>query len=592
MHIRRITLEGYRAFQNKAEVMCGGITTFIGKNDVGKSSILHALEVFFNGSPEESDFNRDQDPNDPMTIEISFDGLPGDIELEAGTNTTLVNENLVGESGFFIVRKKYLSTSLKKPKITYRVKDFTENKYQNICSLPEKEINDLGKALGLDFKRSGAGITNKGKRDEVRQFLRGQNEPEGIIEIEPARAALRALEYLPDFSLFEADESLNEEGTAFQKEFTALVELMVQKIDGKAEIEKHIEGELDIEINKIHKYLMQHTDEVSSIKSRPSFQWKDLISFHLECQDKQGRDIAFKKRGSGLRRLLMVAYFQYRAQRVNEGENLKQHIYGIEEPETYLHPGAQRQLFESFKEISKSEQIFISSHAPVFAGSTDLSNLILVVQDQGVAKTIQGEHLDLGLVSEQLGIDPSDQLFGFSAIVFLEGVDDCDFFETVATTLHACGKLPATFKAKNIGLLHGGGDDLKHWVNRKNIKRLNKHYTVIMDSDRNSAQIPVSAKKLALKANVERDGGTCHILRKREIENYIHPETIKEHTGKNIDGIDHDFSDLKQIVGSGIAGLAKHMTAAQIAYMDRYIQDGAEKNELREICLQILGMVA
>ena len=228
----------------------------------------------------------------------------------------------------------------------------------------------------------------------------------------------------------------------------------------------------------------------------------------------------------------------------------------------------------------------------MFAGSTDLSNLVLVVRDQGVAKTIQGKDLDLELVSEQLGIDPSDQLFGFSAIVFLEGVDDCDFFETVANTLHADGKLPATFKAKNIGLLHGGGDDLKHWVNRKNIKKLNKHYTVIIDSDRTSAQISVSAKKLALKANVERDGGTCHILRKREIENYIHPETIKEHTGKNIDGIDHNFSNLKQIVGSGIAGLAKHMTAAQIAYMDRYIQDGAEKNELREICLQIVGMVA
>jgi len=592
MHICKISLEGYRAFQNKVDVMCGGITTFVGKNDVGKSSILHALEVFFNGYPDESDFNQDQDPNDPMTIEISFYELPDEIELEAGIRTTLANENLIGESGFFIVRKKYLSTNPKKPKITYSVKDFIEKQFQNVCSLSEKEINDLGKAFGLDFKQSGAGITNKGKRDEIRQFLRGKNEPEGMIEIEPAKAALRALEYLPDFSLFEADESLNEEGTAFQKEFTALVELMVQKIDGKAEIEKHIEGELDIEINKILKYLMQHTDEVSSIKSRQSFQWKDLISFHLECQDKQGRDIAFRKRGSGLRRLLMVTYFQYRAQKVHEGENLKHHIYGIEEPETYLHPGAQRQLFESFKEISKSEQIFISSHAPVFAGATDLSNLILVVRDQGVAKAIQGANLDLELVSEQLGIDPSDQLFGFGAIVFLEGVEDCDFFETVANTLHAAGKLPATFKARNIGLLHGGGDDLKHWVNRKNIKKLNKHYTVIIDSDRKSAQIPVSAKKLALKANVERDGGTCHILRKREIENYIHPNTIREHTGKYIDGIDHDFSDMKELVGSKIAGLVKHMTAAQIAYMDRYIQDGAEKNELHEICLQILGMIA
>ena len=182
-------------------------------------------------------------------------------------------------------------------------------------------------------------------------------------------------------------------------------------------------------------------------------------------------------------------------------------------------------------------------------------------------------------------------MFGFSAIVFFEGVDDCDFFDTVSTTLYAAGRLPSTFRAKNIGLLHGGGDDLKHWVNRKNIKKLNKKFTVILDSDRTSQDCAVPAKKLAVKTSVENDGGMCHILRKREIENYIHPEIVMQKTGKNIQGDGCEFWDIKKKVGSGVVGLVEHMTASQIAEMDRYVVDGLEKNELHEICLQILGIV-
>jgi hypothetical protein len=194
-------------------------------------------------------------------------------------------------------------------------------------------------------------------------------------------------------------------------------------------------------------------------------------------------------------------------------------------------------------------------------------------------------------VAEQLGIDPSDQLFGFNAIVFFEGVDDCDFFESVSTALYAAGKLPSTFQAKNIGLLHGGGDDLKHWVNRRNIKKLNRKFTVVLDSDRTSRDCLVPQKKIAIKASVENDGGVCHILRKREIENYIHPETLLQKTGKNIQGDGCEFWDMKKLAGPGIAGLIKHMTADEIAFMDRYIVGGVEKNELHEICQQILTMV-
>jgi hypothetical protein len=469
------------------------------------------------------------------------------------------------------------------------VEDFANSQYQNLCSLKEIQLNDKGKSLGLDFKKSGAGITNKSKREVIRQKAMEENASKSSLEIEPAEAALRVVDYLPDFSLFRADQPLSEEGTAFQKEFKAVVETAISKIPGKADIEKGVENEMDKEVEKIHSFLLRHTDEVASIKAKPSFKWKDLVSFHLECRDKQGKEIAFAKRGSGLRRLLMVAYFQYLAQRGKTTDSVKDDIYGIEDPETYLHPGAQRYLLDSFKTIAKSEQVLVSSHSPVFGGSTDIENLALIIRENGVAKILQGDRLELAKLAEELGIEPCDQIYSYNAVVFVEGPKDCDDFSTIAKTLYGSGKLSSTFEGKQIGLLPGGGDNLKHWVTRKAIKRINPRYAVILDSDRKSSSEQISKRKMDLKLQVEQDGGICFILKKREVENYLHPDVIRERSGREV--VIDDFADVSSLCTEKPSDLFRYMSAEQILERDSYEDKGTKKHELLEICEKILELV-
>ncbi|MFH1902707.1 MAG: AAA family ATPase [Candidatus Omnitrophota bacterium] len=590
MRIDRVSIQGFRAFKNRTDIVVGPFTTIVGKNDTGKSSILHALDIFFNNSsPDDGDFNQDQNTDDPVIIQVSFSELPASLQLEVGVDTDLSMENLLDLQRNFTVRKTYIRKNPKKPKVMYVVEDFVDSNYQNLCSLKEAQLNEKGRFLGLDFKKSGAGITNKSKRETIRKIGVERNISKGTIEIELAESALKVLDYLSVFSLFRADESLSEEGTAFQKEFKAVVETAIGKISGKANIEKGVEDEIDQEVKKIHSFLLKHTDEVASIKARPSFKWKDLVSFYLECRDKQGKEIAFAKRGSGLRRLLMVAYFQYLAQRNKEKDSLKSNIYAIEEPETYLHPGAQRDLLDSFKTIATSEQVMISSHSPVFAGSTDIGNLVLITRENGVAQVLQGNNLKLETVSEELGVEPSDQIYGYKAIVFAEGPTDCDFINQIVEKFFNGGKLSSTFESKQIGILPGGGNNLKHWVTRKAIKGINRRYAVILDSDRKTSSEQISKEKQELKSKIERDGGICFILTKREIENYLHPDLIKEKTGKDIP--DSDFDDIKKSCGDKISGLVQHMTVSQILERDVYSDNGSQKHELLEICTKILEMV-
>lgn len=590
MRIASVWIQGFRAFKEFSEIKCGPFTTIVGRNDTGKSSVLHALGIFFDAAPDERDFNRDMDQDAPLIVQVSFTDLPNPVQLEEGIDTDLQAENLLDVEHNLTVRKTYGRKNPKKPKLHFLVNDFTDSRCQNLCSRDEKDLNSIGNDLGLNLKKSGAGITNKAKREAIRQWAAKNKVGRASVEVEPDGAAVRVLEYFPNFSLFRADESLSEEQASFQKEFKEVIESAVSKIPGKAEIEKGVEKELDAEVQKIHSFLLKHTDEVASIKARPSFKWKDLISFYLECRDKQGKEVAFAKRGSGLRRLLMVAYFQYLAQRAKEEGSKGTQVYGIEEPETYLHPGAQRELLDSFRDITASHQVLVSSHSPVFAGSTDINNLVLIIRDAGLARALQGAQLELVKVADELGVEPCDQIYGYKAIVFVEGRDDCEFLSMVARTLSSCGQIPSNFEDKRVGVLPGGGDNLKHWITRKAIKGINRRYAVILDSDRKSSADSMPPAKLKLKEEVERDGGLCHILRKREIENYLHPRVIEEKTGKQVQADDFDFVDLKAKYGREIAGLAQHMTAEQILERDCYTENGLSKHELQEICQSIIDL--
>ncbi|MBU2359580.1 MAG: AAA family ATPase [Alphaproteobacteria bacterium] len=78
--------------------------------------------------------------------------------------------------------------------------------------------------------------------------------------------------------------------------------------------------------------------------------------------------------GSGVRNLLVLALFQAFAKTFRGNA-----VLGIEEPELYLHPHAQRSLMRQFDEIAEAgNQIFVSSHSPLFLDVTRSNRIILV----------------------------------------------------------------------------------------------------------------------------------------------------------------------------------------------------------------------
>lgn len=48
MKLTKLIITNFRGYKNRTEVGFNDITTFVGKNDSGKSTILEALDIFFN----------------------------------------------------------------------------------------------------------------------------------------------------------------------------------------------------------------------------------------------------------------------------------------------------------------------------------------------------------------------------------------------------------------------------------------------------------------------------------------------------------------------------------------------------------------
>ena len=48
MKITKIKIKNFRSYKDEVEIELGDLTAFVGKNDIGKSTVLEALDIFFN----------------------------------------------------------------------------------------------------------------------------------------------------------------------------------------------------------------------------------------------------------------------------------------------------------------------------------------------------------------------------------------------------------------------------------------------------------------------------------------------------------------------------------------------------------------
>jgi len=578
------------------DVRLGQLATIVGKNDTGKSSILRAIQLFFEKRPkiDPTDIHDNAAPNEDVVIEIAFTSLPEKIEIEEGIETTFREEMLLDQNGHLRLRKTYPRDKLTNVEISLITQDFQDDFFAGLANLKENELNKRCKEAGIDVTKAGRGITNKSKREALRTKAKEREIKIGEYELKlsPKDELWKCIEsLLPDFYLFESETKTDVSETSFQSPFRPIIKTAADQpdvTDARKEFAGAIERALQEEVDKIFERLKRHTDDIDALTVKPVFSWDKAVTLQIYGKDHHGVDKPLEKRGSGIRRLLMVAFFEYLAEKGEE--KAANFIFGIEEPENDLHPGLQRELAQSFRQLADlGYQIIITSHSPVFVGASPIEDLTLIIRQKGIARAIQHPKLDIGKIAEELGVEPADQITSYKACVFVEGPDDIMFWRTVASKLKERGYIDADFDDKEIGFIPVGGSNIKYWIDIRAMKRLNRRFGVVVDSDRKSQTDGIPQRKLNWKNQCEVDGGIFFILRKRAIENYLHPNAI-ERSGRVLQQYD-DFTDMKKLFGKNVIKVIRDMTPDEILEMDKYEENNIEHHELKEIIEALLNLV-
>lgn len=540
MRLEAVSIANFRCYGEDVRVEIDELTTFVGRNDIGKSTILEALEIFFNGdlvSMEQGDANV-HNTDKIVSITCEFSDLPSALTLDAGAETTLADEHLLASDGRLKIRKSFDCTS-KKPSAEVLViaNHPTAADFSNLLELKEKDLQKRVRELGLAVTLKG----NPGMRRAIWASAGDLQLQEIAIPVSKSKEDVKRIweqiePHLPMFALFQSDRSSRDSDDEVQSPMKAAVAAAIAEVqDDIARIQVKVREKAEEIARNTHAALRTIDPNLAS-ELTPDFspptaaKWQGLFSVGLNTDD----GIPLNKRGSGVRRLVLVSFFKAEAERRLKSSAKRSIIYAIEEPETAQHPNNQRILIDSFKALSEDAgcQVILTTHSPGFASSLPQESIRYVTRHAETKKPQIHSGVDVfDKVAEALGVTPDSRV---QVLVCVEGPTDVLALKALSRALHQTdATMPNLASDERLAFIVLGGGTLEHWVNQHYLRGLNKREVHIYDGD-----VPVYAEH-ARKVNDRANGSWGVVTVKHEIESYLHKEAISLAFGVEIEVTDH-----------------------------------------------------
>jgi len=538
MKLKTVILKNFRCYKEETRIDVGNFAAFIGKNDIGKSSILEALEIFFNSELvkfEHLDRCVHGD-NKKVCIGCVFTDFPSEIVIDVKANTTLKDEFLLNKDGDLEIHKIF-DCSVQKLKINnFAVASHpTAVSVDDLLLLKNSELKARLEVLNIDKK--GVKLTsNPSIRKKIWQNSKDLNIAEKYIPLDMEDAKkiwTRVEEKLPTFALFQADrKSLDADAEVQDPMKLAVIEALKASQKTLNEITKAVEERATEVANRTVDKLREMNPKLAK-ELRPYFKsepkWETLFKLSLTGDDQ----IPINKRGSGVRRLILFNFFRAEAERKRKELDAPSIIYAIEEPETSQHPSNQKMIVDALLELSEQEncQVIITTHVPGIASLLPVQSLRYICEgDKGEVCIQYGIEDMYKIIAKDLGVLPDKRI---KVLLCVEGPNDICFLEHISRILN--GHNPAIPDISNdprIAVIPLGGSTLRQWVQEYYLKGLNLVEMHIYDCK------PETNQSLCEEVNNRNDGSWATCTKKLEIENYLHPGTIKEFYN-----IDLDYDD-------------------------------------------------
>lgn len=166
---------------------------------------------------------------------------------------------------------------------------------------------------------------------------------------------------------------------------------------------------------KIESDLKSLVDEIEFIGTPIVETNKTTLDFHQEMEGIGDVSFDLKQMSSGTAQLLILLT-QIHASPVNT-------LILLEEIESMLHPSAQAQLIRILNSVSNEKTFVLSTHSPVIASQAKADSLVLVKKCRGVTTVYHYSDTLAGEIVAEMGIRPSFS-FEFDRVISVEGEYD------------------------------------------------------------------------------------------------------------------------------------------------------------------------
>lgn len=210
MKIKAVTVNRFRGYSEPVIVGLDDLSVLVGRNDIGKSTILEALDVFFNEGKgciklDKEDINKSclARGEDQIEVSVEFAELPAEIVIDSTNRTTLASEYLTTAQGTLHVIKRFAPSG--KERVFIRASHPTTD---GCCDLHQKKITELRKAVD----EKGFSCSDKTRSAELRKAIWAGHSDLALSEreIEIAKEDTKTIwdqlkANMPLFTLFQSD---------------------------------------------------------------------------------------------------------------------------------------------------------------------------------------------------------------------------------------------------------------------------------------------------------------------------------------------------------------------------------------------------